>query len=76
MSDIPDVRALGLPDVPYSAFCKVCWQNVYSLWIDKEDHEGVCPFGATEIGGCAQAMDWEQAKGKIKAYFALERSGG
>lgn len=68
---VPDARALGLPDVPYSAFCKICWQGVYALWIDKEDHKGVCPFGALKISDCKQAMDWEQTKGRIKAYLAL-----
>jgi len=71
----PDRRALGLPDHPYSAYCKVCWQAIYSLWIEAEDHGGVCPFGAKQIGDCAQASSWERMKGEIKKYLSPHPTG-
>lgn len=70
--DLPDRRALGLPEEPYSAYCRVCWQGVYGLWIEREPHNGVCPFGADAIGNCQQAMDMERIRGEVKKHL---RSG-
>lgn len=70
MDDLPDRRALGLPEQPYSAYCRVCWQPVYAFWIDSEPHRGECVEGARVIGGCRQALDWEQAKGERRKYLA------
>jgi hypothetical protein len=41
--DLPDARALSLPDEPYSAYCKVCWQSIYGCWVDTVPHHGKCP---------------------------------
>lgn len=72
---IRDARALGLKDIPFSAYCRVCWQSVYSCWVDSEDHKGVCPFGAKVIGDCQQALDWERMKGEIKSYLKAIEAG-
>lgn len=69
-SDLPDFRALSLKDEPYSAYCKICWQTVYSLWIDKVHHNGACIFGHTKIEQCSQAMKWEEFKGRIRKAVA------
>ena len=69
MLDLPDQRALAFPDEPFSAYCRVCWQNVYCLWIDKEPHGGVCIFGAIKAQDSKQAMDWERFKGGIKKHL-------
>lgn len=69
MRQIPDTRALAFPDRPYSAYCTVCWQAVYGLWVDKEWHGGDCPFGARRIEDCDQAMDMERVKGEIRKYM-------
>lgn len=37
-----DHRALGFPDVPFSAYCFRCWEPVYSLWVGGEMHHGEC----------------------------------
>lgn len=68
MQELPDRRSLGLPDEPFSAYCKVCWQNVYCLWIDKAPHGGVCMFGHRKMSDCKQATDWAQMVGRIKSY--------
>ncbi len=69
--DLPDRRALAFPDEPFSAYCKVCWQGVYCLWIDKEDHHrGECMFGHKKIDDCKQAMDWEKFRGSVRKYLA------
>lgn len=71
MNDLPDFRALAFPDEPYSAYCKVCWQTVYSLWIDKKDHHrGECMFWHQRIEDCKQAMEWEAFKGRVRKAVA------
>lgn len=70
IADLPDFRAPSLKDEPYSAYCKVCWQTVYSLWIDKIPHNGACIFGHTKIEQCSQAMEWEEFKGRIRKAVA------
>jgi len=76
METIPDRRALGLQDIPFSAYCRVCWQGVYALWVEKENHKGVCPFGAEKIGDCEQASAWERRRGEIKKYLAEHQTQG
>lgn len=68
--ELPDHRAPKMKDVPYSAYCKVCWQAVYSLWIDKEPHDGSCIEGACRIEDCNQAMEWERFRGRIRKYVS------
>lgn len=54
--DIPDRRAPAFPDKPYSAYCKVCWNAVYVLWVDKKhDMDGKCPNGCTDPDKCPDA---------------------
>ena len=55
MDAIRDARALGMRDIPYSGYCRTCWNPVYVLWIDR-DHGGGCPFGATSAAGCDDAL--------------------
>ena len=76
MTSLQDFRALSLADEPYSAYCKVCWQAVYSLWIDKTPHNGACMFGHTKIEQCAQAMEWEKFKGRIRKAVAESTPAG
>ena len=64
--DIRDIRAISLMHIPHSAYCKVCWQAVYSGWVDRTNHEGACPFGALKIEECKQASDWEQLRGEVR----------
>jgi hypothetical protein len=74
MDSLPDRRAVAFPDEPYSAYCKVCWQCVYPLWIDKEDHHrGECMVGASKMEDCKQAMEWAQCVGKIRSYVKASR---
>lgn len=40
----------------FSAYCEVCWNAVYVLWIDDEPHGGVCPLGHTKAEKCPDAM--------------------
>jgi hypothetical protein len=41
----------------HDAYCHVCWEPVYTLWVDSEDPKGVCPFGETKATECAFAMN-------------------
>jgi hypothetical protein len=71
--ELADSRALGMKDEPFSAYCRVCWQRVYALWIDTVPHGGVCPFGASKLEDCDQAMDWERVTGEIRSHLAETR---
>lgn len=53
--DLPDKRALSMPDIPHSARCRTCWENAYALWIG-EPHDGRCPFGAAKASECEFAI--------------------
>jgi hypothetical protein len=46
--ELKDRRAIGLPDVPFSAYCVECWEAVYGLWVEETPHDGSCP----NPGGC------------------------
>lgn len=51
-----DLRSPAFPDVPYSAYCKVCWQAQYALWIDRnDDPKGQCIDGHTDPMHCYAA---------------------
>ena len=64
--ELPDQRAPAFPDEPYSAFCKVCWRNVYCLWMDKEHHHGGrCPDGHTRVDDCPEAREWFRMTGEL-----------
>lgn len=62
IESLPDRKCIN---GKFSAYCKVCWQGVYALWIDDHDHGGVCIEGATRIEDCRQASAWERTKGEI-----------
>lgn len=67
LGTVPDHRCPGLPDVPHSSFCRVCWYPVYSLWISEDDHSGKCPHGHT------QAHECQEAKGRAELAAAVRR---
>jgi hypothetical protein len=66
MIRLTDSRALAFPDEPYSAYCKVCWNAVYTFWTDKSDHHGgVCAFGHATAASCPEAGRRERNKAKM-----------
>lgn len=65
----PDARSLN---GKHSAYCSVCWNAVYALWIDDMDHGGRCPEGATEAHKCQDAM----GRAKLSAQLAKLRKEG
>jgi hypothetical protein len=51
----------------FDARCHVCWNAVYTLWIDGQDPAGRCPFGHSAAHNCPDAMNRAQdAAGLIK----------
>jgi hypothetical protein len=41
----------------HDAYCHVCWEPIYRLWIDKEnDPAGQCIHGAAAAHSCPEAM--------------------
>ena len=66
METLPDRRAPGLPDIPYSAYCRVCWLAYYCLWGEKEDHGGTCVHGHEKATDCPQAVN----NAKLRAWAA------
>jgi len=74
---IPDHRCSGLPDTPYSSFCQVCWFPVYSLWIDRDPHNGVCINGCTDATKCSEAINRARSSAamtKMRAAMAKRKS--
>ncbi|WP_293371566.1 hypothetical protein [Nevskia sp.] len=57
MQTLPDHRCSGLPDKPYSSYCRVCWYPIYTLWFTKDDHEGACMHGKTVAADCEEACN-------------------
>ena len=56
MNALPDRRALAFQDEPFSAYCRVCWNAVYVLWIDGADHHrGACIHGVPSATDCPEA---------------------
>lgn len=55
MNQLPDARSLR-DHGPFSAYCKVCWYQVYRGWIDDEPHNGMCPHGHDRADKCPEAM--------------------
>lgn len=72
MREIKDHRCLGLPNVPYSSYCKVCWYPIYTLWVDNHDHEGACMHGCKQASECSEARNRARFSAEIeKAKAAL-----
>lgn len=69
MQELPPRRTLN---GKFDAYCRVCWNAVYVLWIDKEDHEGKCLDGHTKATDCPEAM----ARAKLQAQLAKLREEG
>lgn len=62
--DIPDRRTLK-DHGPYSAYCKVCWRAVYSLWIDEASPEGRCIDGHSQASDCPDALSQAEFSAKL-----------
>jgi hypothetical protein len=68
-----DRRALAFPDEPYSAYCKLCWNAVYTFWADKSDHHGgVCEFGHATVADCPEAAGRERNKARLAKLMEVE----
>ena len=57
MKELKDHRCPGLPNKPYSSYCKVCWYPIYTLWMSKEDHNGECHHGCKSADTCPEAIN-------------------
>lgn len=55
METLPDRRSLK-DHGPYSAYCRVCWNPVYSLWIGDEPPPGTCVLGKAVAHECSDAV--------------------
>jgi hypothetical protein len=40
----------------FDAYCRICWNPVYALWVDSVDPEGKCMFGHGRAEECPDAM--------------------
>jgi hypothetical protein len=58
----------------FDAYCAICWNPVYALWISDEDPRGVCPFGAAKATDCPDAMAAARNTAMIRA--AIAKAGG
>lgn len=70
MSTLPPIRTLC---GRYSAYCGICWEPVYSLWVDSTPPEyEACPFGPYTAQTCPQSL---VAAKRAKLSAELERRG-
>lgn len=69
MGSIPPRRTLnGL----FDAYCRVCWNAVYVLWVGKDDPCGKCIFGHARAEDCPDAM----GRAQLQATLAKLRRDG
>lgn len=55
---VPDRRAVAFPDKPFSAYCRVCWHPIYTLWCDRrDDPDGECMHGHKAAQDCPEARN-------------------
>ena len=66
MQTLPDRRCPSMPNVPHSAYCRVCWNAVYCLWVDGS-HDGRCPHGASVAHECRDAVAAASNSAAIRA---------
>lgn len=67
--DIPERKTLNKK---FDAYCRVCWNPVYLLWIDDEDPSGQCMFGHKHAHECEDAM----SRAQLQATLAKLRKDG
>ena len=56
----------------HDAYCHICWNAVYVLWVSDEDPMGKCPHGHSRARDCPDA----QARDGLSAFFAQCRRDG
>lgn len=64
---LPDQRCIGMKDVPYSAYCRVCWFPTFLAWNPARDGEhGLCMHGCKDAGACPEARSRAQGAADIQ----------
>lgn len=53
-----------------SAYCEVCWDPVYKLWVGPGHHGGKCLFGETDPSMCMSARNRAKNIATIKRALA------
>lgn len=56
----------------FDAYCRVCWNAVYVLWVDDEDPAGKCMRGHKHAHECEDAM----SRAQLQAVLAKLRKDG
>lgn len=69
---IPDHRSMR-DYGPYSAYCKVCWNAIYTLWVDTVPPPGTCMFGHTKASDCPDALGRAETTRRIQEARARAR---
>lgn len=64
--DVPDIRT-ARGHGPYSAYCRLCWNPVYKLWIQEDAPDGKCQFGREGPHCCPDAINRARNAATIKA---------
>jgi hypothetical protein len=65
---MPTLKPLKTLNQKFDARCHVCWNAVYTLWIDDCDPQGKCPLGHKAAHLCPDAVGRAQdTAGLIKA---------
>ena len=63
IADLPPRKTLA---GGFDAYCHVCWNPVYALWIDAtDDPAGKCPMGHAKATDCPDAMGRAKFAGQM-----------
>lgn len=77
MTAIPSLPPRKTLNGLFDAYCHVCWNPVYVLWIDKTDPQGKCPHGGhTNPLDCPDvhaAAQWAKAGAEMKRIAKEQR---
>jgi hypothetical protein len=60
---LPDIRTLN---GEWDAYCHVCWEPFYTLWVSDEEPDHTCVVGAERALDCPQAMGRARLKASLE----------
>ena len=66
-----DIQSLP-PQIPLSAYCRVCWNPVYRLWSEGIPADNQCHHGCTAAHECPDAMSRAEATAEVIKIIAEE----
>jgi len=53
----------------FDAYCHVCWEPIYVLWVDDSDPAGKCPWRCIKATDCTEAMTRIKSRERIRRFI-------